>query len=93
MDNVLTRENVINILKTEQECVMRQEQPTSRGCCVRDAHGRRLCEYCDLCVPTSQVLAAYEFAINAIIDSGNANAAKNLSDAGDDATEVNDDNM
>ena len=51
----MTNERVIEVLKTEKKCVLRN----IRGC-------SRECEKCDLVLPDEEVLTAYDMAIEAL---------------------------
>lgn len=53
----MTLKEVVDILKTERQCVERQDQPLA---CDRD------CAHCDLLLPTEDVLKAYSMAIECI---------------------------
>lgn len=48
--------DAVGIMKFERACVVRQGDPS----CGRD------CAKCDLCLPTEDVLAAYDMVINAL---------------------------
>lgn len=56
---------IIEVLSTEKECVLRQDIPLSEGeQCRKDDDGVKLCELCDLCLPTEDVITAYEESIS-----------------------------
>lgn len=52
----MTNRQAIGVIKFEIACVNRQDTPQ----CTRD------CKKCDLCLPTEDVLQAYEMAIKAL---------------------------
>lgn len=49
----MNMQRVVDILKTEKECVSRQDKPFGEAC-------DRDCSKCDLVLPTKDVLKAYK---------------------------------
>lgn len=52
----MNMQRVVDILKVEKKCVERQDA----------VYCNRLCNHCDLCLPTEDVLQAYTLAIGCI---------------------------
>lgn len=61
----MTPEKAVTIIKTEAECVKRQNAPLGEGC-RKDDDGVKLCELCDLVLEDAEILEAYDYAIACI---------------------------
>lgn len=58
-------EQILKVLKAERECILRQSRPLGEGKqCPKDDNGVKLCGYCDLCLPDSEILEVYDFLID-----------------------------
>ena len=70
----MTAEKILKVLKTERECIKRQStDPEISKVCPKDDNGVRLCEYCDLCLPDSEILEVYDFLIKGYESIGDFN--------------------
>lgn len=57
-------EQILKVLKTERECVARQNRPIEeKPHCPQDYNGMKLCEICDLCLSDKEILEVYDFLI------------------------------
>lgn len=57
-------EQILKVLKNERECIKRQSRPLGEfPQCRKDDDGVKLCEYCDLCLPDTEILEVYDFLI------------------------------
>jgi len=58
-------EQILKVLKNERECIARQSRPLGEfPQCRKNDDGVKLCEYCDLCLPDTEILEVYDFLIN-----------------------------
>lgn len=61
----MTTEQILKVLKNERECIARQSRPLGEmPQCRKDENGVKLCEYCDLCLPDTEILEVYDFLIH-----------------------------
>ena len=61
----MSTEQILKVLKNERECIARQGRPLGEmPQCRKDEDGVKLCEYCDLCLPDTEILEVYDFLIN-----------------------------
>lgn len=61
----MNTEQILKVLKNERECILRQSKPLGEmPQCRKDEDGVKLCEYCDLCLPDTEILEVYDFLIN-----------------------------
>ena len=61
----MNTEQILKVLKNERECIARQSRPLGKmPQCRKDEDGVKLCEYCDLCLPDTEILEVYDFLIN-----------------------------
>ena len=57
-------EQILKVLKNERECIARQSRPLGEmPQCRKDEDGVKLCEYCDLCLPDTEILEVYDHLI------------------------------
>lgn len=62
----MNTEQILKVLKNERECIKRQSRPLGEmPQCRKDEDGVKLCEYCDLCLPDTEILEVYDFLIEA----------------------------
>lgn len=62
----MNTEQILKVLKNERECIARQSRPLGEmPQCRKDDDGVKLCEYCDLCLPDTEILEVYDFLIEA----------------------------
>lgn len=60
----MNTEQILKVLKNERECIARQSRPLGEmPQCRKDDDGVKLCEYCDLCLPDTEILEVYDFLI------------------------------
>lgn len=61
----MNTEQILKVLKNERECILRQSKPLGEmPQCRKDEDGVKLCEYCDLCLPDTEILEVYDFLIH-----------------------------
>lgn len=61
----MNTEQILKVLKNERECIARQSRPLGEmPQCRKDEDGVKLCEYCDLCLPDTEILEVYDFLIH-----------------------------
>lgn len=61
----MNTEQILKVLKNERECIARQSRPLGEmPQCRKDDDGVKLCEYCDLCLPDTEILEVYDFLIH-----------------------------
>lgn len=61
----MNTEQILKVLRNERECIKRQSRPLGEmPQCRKDDDGVKLCEYCDLCLPDTEILEVYDFLIH-----------------------------